>query len=146
MSAGRPSKYTPEFCERVIDAGSEGKTITEMADDLDIARSTIYEWIDTYPEFSDAIKRGLQKAQAWWERNGRLATFGGVDGYNATSYIFQMKNRFPDDWRDKQEREHTGANGGPIKIETRNQSLDDLIEEAKRLGIDPAAFGAKRED
>ena len=122
MAGGRPSKYDPAFCDVVIDAGAEGKTLAEMADDLDIDRSTLNDWMDVHEEFSRAVKRGLQKAQAWWEKNGRLATFGEIDGYNATSYIFQMKNRFPDDWRDKQEREHTGPNGGAIKTETRNGS------------------------
>lgn len=140
MAGGRPTKYDPAFCETVIAAGDDGATLAEMAELLDIDRSTLNDWREKYPEFSRAIKRGLQKAQVWWERNGKLATFGGVEGFNATSYIFQMKNRFPDDWRDKQEREHSGPNGGPIKTETRNASLDELTAEARKLGIDPEVF------
>lgn len=108
MPAGRPSKYDPAFCDRVIEMGKEGKTLAEMADGLDIDRSTLTDWTEQHPEFSRAVKSGLDRAQAWWEKKGRIATFGGVDGYNATSYIFQMKNRFKEDWRDKQEREHSG--------------------------------------
>lgn len=72
-----------------------------MADELDIDRSTLKDWTETHEEFSRAVKRGVDKAQAWWERHGRIATFGGCEGYNATSYIFQMKNRFREDWQDK---------------------------------------------
>ena len=139
MPAGRPSKYKAEFCQQVIDAGAEGKTLAEMADDLDVDRSTLNDWIDAHEEFSRAIKRGLEKAQAWWEMKGRVATFGGVDGYNATSFIFNMKNRFPDDWRDKQEREIAGKDGGPIQMADVSEAA--LIEEAKRLGIDPSKLG-----
>jgi len=58
-------------------------------------------------------------SQGWWESKGREATFGGVPNFNATSFIFNMKNRFPADWRDKQDHELTGAQGGPIKTDSR---------------------------
>lgn len=105
---GRPSKYDPAFCERVIELGKEGKTLAEMAADLEIDRDTMKVWRADNPEFSAAVKTGIDLAQAWWENNGRIATFGGFDGFNATSYIFQMKNRFKDDWRDKVENEVSG--------------------------------------
>lgn len=111
MAGGRPTKYDPVFCERVIEAGAEGKTLAEMADDLDIDRSTLNDWREQHPEFSRAVKRGLEKAQAWWEKNGRLATFGGFDGFNATSYIFQMKNRFSEEWKDRKDIDHSSSDG-----------------------------------
>lgn len=109
MPAGRPSKYDPAFCDKVIELGAEGKTLAGMADALDIDRSTLTDWCEKHDEFSRAVKRGLDKAQAWWEEQGRVATFGGIEGFNATSYIFQMKNRFKDDWREKTEQHNTGS-------------------------------------
>lgn len=116
MPAGRPTKYDPAMCEAVIECGGQGMTLAEMAHELGISRDTLNEWRDSRPEFSAAVKDGLGAAQAWWEKQGRIATFGGIEGYNATSYIFQMKNRFSEDWRDKQDRELTGPNGGPIAV------------------------------
>ena len=46
---------------------------------------------------------------------GRKASFGNLEGFNATAWIFNMKNRFGkmDDfderWSDKQEVEHSGS-------------------------------------
>ena len=108
MPMGRPSKYDPAFCEAIIAAGEEGQTLAEMAATIGVDRSTLKDWTDQHPDFSRAVKIGLDRAQAWWERQGRVATFGGCDGFNATSYIFQMKNRFKEDWRDKVEQERTG--------------------------------------
>ena len=108
MPAGRPSKYDPVMCETVMQVGAEGKTLAGMADALDVDRDTLNQWRASNAEFSVAVKRGLEKAQAWWEENGRVATFGGVDGFNATSYIFQMKNRFRDEWSDTHKTEHSG--------------------------------------
>lgn len=105
---GRPTKYKTEFCDLVVQAGEDGETLAGMAERCDVHRETLNDWIAQHPEFSDAVKRGLQKSQIWWERQGRLATFGGTEGFNATSYIFHMKNRFKDDWRDKVENEHSG--------------------------------------
>ena len=100
MPAGRPSKYDPAMCETVIEAGSQGMTLAEMADAIGVDRATVKNWMEEHEEFFRAVKSGLDKAQAWWERKGREATFGAIDGYNATSYIFQMKNRFKEDWAD----------------------------------------------
>lgn len=98
---GRPSKYDPALCGVVIACGENGDTLAAMAEACDIDRGTLNEWMDAHEEFSRAVKRGLQKAQAWWEERGRVATFGGVEGFNATSFIFNMKNRFKEDWADR---------------------------------------------
>lgn len=109
MPGGRPSKYKPEFADLVVKLGSEGKTLAEMAAGIGVDRSTLDDWVKQNPEFSRAVKAGLDAAQAWWEEKGRDATFGAYPGFNATSYIFQMKNRFKEDWRDKVEQETTGS-------------------------------------
>lgn len=119
MPAGRPTKYKPEFCDVVVKVGEEGETLVGMAEACDVSRETINEWMKAHPDFSDAVKRGLQKSQAWWERQGRLATFGATPGFNPTSYIFNMKNRFKDDWREKQDVDVT-SNGGPLTIQWKN--------------------------
>lgn len=111
MPAGRPTKYDPSLCQVVLEAGAEGKTKAAMAEACDVDRATLNEWCDKYPEFSRAVARGLQKAQVLWEDKGMTATFGGTPNFNATSYIFQMKNRFKEDWRDKQEYDHSSADG-----------------------------------
>ena len=106
---GRPTKYNPAMCDQVIECGREGMTLAEMAAALGVDRATLRDWRETHDEFSRSVKRGLDLAQAWWERQGRVATFGGCDGFNATSYIFQMKNRFSEDWRDRHETEISGG-------------------------------------
>jgi transposase len=124
MPAGRPTKYDPAMCDTVIQCGRDGKTLVGMADELDINRETLNEWMKIHPEFSDAVKEGLRKSQAWWEDQGRIATFGGVDGFNATSYIFQMKNRFRADWNDTLKSEHSGPDGGAIPVEIKRTIID----------------------
>jgi hypothetical protein len=125
MPAGRPSKYDPAMCETVIQCGREGMGKAEMAAELGIAYSNFDRWQHEHPEFQDAVKEAVRQSQAWWEKMGRVSTFGGVDGFNATSYIFQMKNRFRADWNDTVKSEHSGPDGGAI------------IQKIERVIIDP---------
>lgn len=111
MPAGRPTKYKPEFCDLVEGEGEDGNTLAAMAVACDVDRSTINDWMEKHPEFSRAVKRGLLKAQVWWEQKGKEGAMGGIDGFNATSFIFNMKNRFKDDWRDKHDFNHESEDG-----------------------------------
>lgn len=106
---GRPTKYDPAFCERVVDMGREGMGKCEMASELDLHYETFEAYQAKHPDFSEAVKAALRLSQAWWEKQGRVATFGAHPGFNATSYIFNMKNRFKEDWRDKVEQEQSGT-------------------------------------
>lgn len=114
MPGGRPTKYKPEMCDDVVKMGSDGMGLVEISTKLGISFETFTVWRREKKEFSDAIKESIRQCQAWWEAKGREATFGGVEGFNATSYIFQMKNRFRDDWRDK--HEHDVKVEGSIEI------------------------------
>ena len=103
MAGGRPSTYDTEFCELVISLGREGASKAEMAHACGVARMTLDNWAKEHPEFLDAVTEAVELSQGWWESEGRKATFGKVPGFNATAFIFNMKNRFPADWRDKKE-------------------------------------------
>lgn len=119
---GRPTKYSPDFCAQVIEFGKEGFSKAEMAAALDIAYSTFDLWEHEIPEFSEAVKNARRKSQAWWEGQGRVATFGGCEGFSATSYIFQMKNRFREDWNDTQRVVGPGPEGEhKYKVEADDQ-------------------------
>ena len=107
MAGGRPTDYEPAFCEQVIELGKTGASKAEMAAELGCARSTFALWEEAHQEFSEAVKDAVSWSQAWWEKQGRIATFGGTDGFNATAFIFNMKNRFPSDWKDKVEQDQT---------------------------------------
>ena len=126
-SVGRPSKYDPAYCATVIELGREGASKAEMTHALGVSRPTMDGWAAQHPEFLYSVKEAIDLAQGWWEQKGREATFGGSPGFNATAFIFQMKNRFPNDWRDRQEHRHSGPNGGPIPtVDLTNASNDDL--------------------
>lgn len=87
-----------------------------MAFALGVSKTTLNSWAANNPDFMDAVNEAVELAQGWWEYNGKKAVFGEVPGFNATAFIFNMKNRFPDDWRDRTQQEISGPNGGAIPI------------------------------
>ena len=107
MAGGRPTDYKPEYCEEVIAHMNDGASLTSFAASIGCARSSINVWMEANSEFSESVKIGKAKCAAWWEKTGRTnATEGGG---NATLVIFGLKNMAADDWREKQEIEHSGT-------------------------------------
>ncbi|HXF89583.1 MAG TPA: helix-turn-helix domain-containing protein [Xanthobacteraceae bacterium] len=98
---GRPSKYDPSFCDLVLELGAAGKSKTQIAAALGVVRATLDNWADQHPEFLAALKAAKELELAWWETAGQINM--SRQGFNATAFIFQMKNRFPSDYKDRQE-------------------------------------------
>lgn len=67
------------------------------------------------PLFSETIKEARTYCQEWWEdvAQNNLMTEKG-ESFNATTWIFNMKNRF--NWRDKSEQNiQAGITVSPYK-------------------------------
>lgn len=106
MPAGQPTKYKPEFCEVVIRVGADGGWLSEMAEACDVCRSTMDNWAAANPEFLEALTRAKQKAQAWFEREGRLGLT--ADKFNSALWAKQMSARHRDEYTERQDVNHSG--------------------------------------
>jgi transposase-like protein len=112
---GRPTKYTPDMPERVMECIGSGKSVAQFARDLNVTRSTIYEWASVHPEFSDALSRAQEHSEAaWLDKVEGMMTSRDV---NVPLVKLYLANRFG--WSDKQENVITGAAGGPVTAEVR---------------------------
>jgi transposase len=126
---GRPTKYKPEYCDTVIEIMAQGASKAECCVKLGVTPQTFLNWIAANPEFLESVKLGSLMSKAWWEEKGRNATFGLTEGFNATSYIFNMKNRFreSDDfgesWADRVQNENTH-----LFPDLTDEQLDERIE------------------
>ena len=121
------AKYTEWISEEgLIKIGGwakDGLTDEQIAQNIGISRSTLNEWKKRFPDIKDTIKRGKEVV----DRQVENALFKSAIGYeyteitkeltdsgmkvtkrvtkqvapNPTSAIFWLKNRKPDEWRDK---------------------------------------------
>jgi hypothetical protein len=125
---GRPTAYKPEFVEQARAQCEEGATDQELADFFGVSVRTLYRWKNTYPEFCQALKASKAPADERVERSLFERATGYerdevdirvIDGQivqttvrkfyppDTTAAIFWLKNRRPEQWRDKTDVEAT---------------------------------------
>lgn len=102
---GRPTLWTPTLGEEILQLMSQGLSLAAAAAELGIHRQRVYEWVEQHPDFSDTVKLAMAKRQLFLERRLLSADAGPV----VTSTIFALKNAGAEDWRERQEVEHSGA-------------------------------------
>ncbi len=104
---GAPVKYNTDMCIKAQKVLADGESLAAVCAELDITRTTLYDWRETYPEFDEACKKGLMKAQRDWERIGREGIMGNLEKFSASPWIFTMKNRFRADYAEDKEDKST---------------------------------------
>ena len=83
-------------------------SIAGLAEFLDVGRQTIYDWKEKYPEFSYVLEKILIK-----QENNLISK--GLSGEYAGPVAKMMMTKHG--YKDAVKSEHTGEDGGPIKIE-----------------------------
>ena len=126
----RPSKYKAEFVAQAEKLCRHGATDIEIADFFEVDVRTLYRWKGEHEVFCQALKAGKDVSDERVERS----LFSRANGYehdevdirvvanqvvqtpirkfyppDTTAAIFWLKNRRPQEWRDKQEVEHGGT-------------------------------------
>ena len=143
MAGGRPTKYKNEYCDLLVNWMAGGLSFESFGSEVDASKQTLYTWTTKHPEFLDAKRVGTTKGQAFWEKLGRQAVVGKIPGFNATVWIFSMKNRFG--WRDKQDivtRDDTIKNVDEMDDQEIEERLDMAIKVVEKNERDKS--GASR--
>lgn len=142
---GRPSKYKPEFAQRVKMLCASGATLSDLATAFGVSVSTVKLWALEHKAFSAAQKVGKATADRLVEES----LFRRAMGYetdetdirvvgtklvktqirrhyqpDTTACIFWLKNRKPKEWRDRQQHELTGAEGRTLAQELASMPKD----------------------
>lgn len=133
---GRPTKFKAEYIEQAKKLCQLGATDVEIADFFEIDVRTLYRWKGEHDKFCQALKVGKAVADERVERS----LFARANGYehdevdvrvvgqeivqtpirkfyppDTTACIFWLKNRRPEDWRDKVQNELSGPDGKPLQ-------------------------------
>lgn len=127
---GRPSKYDHSLTADVKRLAEAGATDLEIAEEIGVTERTVYHWKKKHPDFFQALKEGKDPADDLIETSLFLNALNG----DTTAQIFWLKNRRPDQWRDAQQREHSGPAGGPIPHEFSAHEIQLEIQKALKDG------------
>ena len=103
-----------------------------MAFELRVSLAAFKLWEKAHPEFMATVKEAVDLAQGWWERQGRKATFRS-EGFNATSYIFNMTNRIGADWKHKAEQINVHIEAGDSLPRCSARSPRTCSQERQRM-------------
>ena len=147
---GRPAKYERKFASQASKLCELGATDEELADFFEVSVRTIYRWMIKHDDFCQAVKVAKEVADNRVERS----LYQRAVGYRTpsvkifmpagskepvyarffenvqpsdTAIVFWLKNRRKDTWRDRQDHEHSGPDGGAIEI--------DETEAARRVAF-----------
>jgi hypothetical protein len=96
---GRPTSYKKAYCEMLEKHMTAGYSFGSFRPDEVKDPSVLYRWLEQYPDFRKAKKRGEIAGMKQWEGTGMKMALGLLPKANVTAWIFIMKNRFG--WRDQ---------------------------------------------
>ena len=138
---GRPSKYVDINLEQVEKFCKLGATDAELADFLGVTETTINNWKLEHKDFFETVTRGKQYSNkkvvkslynraigngSTISRKQRVLSDGTIVDYTEEVTLlpdvraceFWLKNRDPENWREKQEHK--------VTVETLNEALDEI--------------------
>lgn len=103
---GRPTKYNPDtHDDKAYDCAVSGMIDTEIAKELGIHVSTLYEWIHKHDGLRESVEKGKKSA----DRRVKEALYKRAIGYfdetgefhppDVRAQQYWLNNRDPDKWR-----------------------------------------------
>lgn len=123
---GRPTSFKPEYVEQARKLAALGATDREAAEFFEVDERTIHRWKHEHADFCQSLKVGKEQADARVEQSlyrralgyshdavkiavsgqGEITQVPFVEHYppDTTAAIFWLKNRKPQEWRDKTEQ------------------------------------------
>ena len=135
----------PEGLLKLEGWARDGLTDEQIAENMGISRSTLNSWKDKYPDISDTLKRGKEVVDRQVEnallkralgyRYDEITMENGVETKrvtkevmpDTTAQIFWLKNRKPEEWRDRKDIDLVG------EVNTNNPYKDLTSEELRKL-------------
>lgn len=148
---GRPTLYTPEFCEQAHNYCLLGATNDDLAGFFHVCPSTIDNWMARHDDFAAAVKRGRAEADAKVARclydravgytetserevmvRGERRTLAQTIHHppNVQACIFWLRNRRPRDWRAAPDPPASGAD--PVHGSPEDWAAFDAAGEAAK--------------
>lgn len=151
----RPSRFNDAITDTVRALYEKGKTDGQVAEIIGVSIRTLHYWKAKHPDFLHAIKDSKQVAddlveaslfsravgyshpeEKIFQHEGEIIRAETVKQYppDPTAMIFWLKNRRPEEWREKQpgEDDKTVTLAGEVELKT-----TDIKDRIKQLKDEP---------
>jgi hypothetical protein len=117
---GRPTKYSAEIADTLCELIAEGNSASAACKHVGIPMKTMYAWLREHDDFRNNYARARDdQADTFADQMCDIAEFD-EDVQRAKLKIDARKwvasRMKPKKWGDRQQLEHTGADGAPLSI------------------------------
>ena len=120
------AKYTQDMCDRVVELGRLGYHHEEIASELGVTRMTLHNWRNKHQAFDKAMELSNTHSIGFWAGVPRRYISGEVQAFNATSWIFTMKNKAG--WVDATKQTIESQSNVDV-------SIDEVISQLQEIGV-----------
>jgi len=134
---GRP-KITAESMNKnwqkdLLKAGAKGKSQTWVRAKVfktPVSNDLWNRWVEEEPYFRETLNEAMSLSQVYWEDLSQDNASGENKAANSNSIMFNMTNRFKENWKHRQTVEQRTEHGLDVN------DLDKLAETLSEYGID----------
>ena len=124
------SKYDPEYCDRIVEWGTEGATFNIICQRLGISTTTGLNWVKKYPAFAEARETARTNARAYWET--LVLENIGSRTFNSRLAEMMLKSLDPDSYREPKQQLQADIKAD-VKIDLKAET-DKLLKELEEAG------------
>jgi CRP-like cAMP-binding protein len=117
----RKSKYNKQIAQIIVDAIAEGANKKDAAIAAGICEDTLYEWLNTKPEFSEL----LAKTESDKVKQAESKLWEQVQKGNIKAIMFYLQCKRPENYRPSSKTEVTGT----LQIEMLADAISKAWEE-----------------
>lgn len=135
---GAPTKFKEEYIEQAEKLAKYGLIDKEIAEFFGVTEKTLNNWKQAHPDFLQSLKKGKEisdsevirslydRATGYshpedkiFNHNGKEMVVPTTKHYppDTTACIFWLKNRIPEDWREKPTPDDEDDEVTPVRVE-----------------------------
>jgi hypothetical protein len=127
---GRPRKTLNDLPKNwrlmMQEMGRRGDFDVDVRVALGISKDVFYGWIETEPDFSEAVEEFRELSHNWWASIPKKGFQNGESkNINSNLYSLIMRNRFKDDWNTEKKVDITT---GGDKIDSNKKIEIEIIK------------------
>lgn len=124
----RNRKYKPEYAQSLIEHMSDGSSFYSFGARVSVGKTTLYDWLEKYPEFKEAYEIARLQSLAWWEKQGQEGLWNTKEtSLNTGAFVFQVSNRFKGEGYTRNPQANEGATESRLELEVVDLDLDRMV-------------------
>jgi hypothetical protein len=100
-------EFKGEYCDSLMRHLANGASVKSFLSVIGVTQKVFDRWLSQFPDFKVAYEIGESMGLGHFEKLAKMQALGVIKGNNSMLWNL-MKNRYPQEFKDKVELEHNG--------------------------------------